>query len=217
MRTELEILRHQLPLVPLEGRDHAADEEIGLRQALHLAAAAGNPQTIVHAPQQGDQAHRIQVEHRLGRAAEAGGGIVAGDGQDVVEPFRGVAPGRRFQPVAVLVLAGQVQHDLPAAVGHLPGQPVGRQHRATARIVGHRNPADARVVQKRTGEGDQVGHGRRHSRAAGSDHFCAVVEAVAREHFPIGHTVFCSNHGITGLQALASFRANATAVLALSL
>ena len=87
-----------------------------------LPPRPGTLEPLVHRPQQRDQADRVEVEHRLGPAAEAAGRIVAGDGQDVLEALGGVAPGGRFQAVAVHVLAGQVQDDAAAALGHQPGR-----------------------------------------------------------------------------------------------
>ena len=144
-------------------------------------------QPVVHRPQQRDQADGVEVEHRLGQAAEAAGGIVAGDGQDVLETFRGVAPGGRFQAVAVHVLAGQVQDDAAAAVGHQAGEPVGRQHRPAARIVGDRNPADPRIGQQVLGEGGQIARRIDRLEPAGGDHLGAVVEPPGSEHLPVCH------------------------------
>ena len=43
---------------------------------------------------------------------KTGGGVIAGQGQDVLEAFRGITPGGRFQTVAIGVLAGQMDHDV---------------------------------------------------------------------------------------------------------
>ena len=93
------------------------------------------------------------------------------------KPFGGVAPGGRFQAVAVHVLAGQVQDDAVAALGHQPGEPVGREHRPAAGIVGDRNPADPRIGQQVPGEGRQVARRIDRLQAPGGDHLGAVIEA----------------------------------------
>ena len=58
-------------------------------------------------------------------AAKTGRGIIAGEGQDVVESLRSITPGRRFQPAAIEILAGQVDHDSRAAAGELPANQSG--------------------------------------------------------------------------------------------
>ncbi len=89
---QLEILRHKLALVTLKGRDDAADEKVGFGQRLGLAAASQNIKPLVHRLQQRDESDGIKVEHRVGPASEAAGGIIARDGQNILETLRGITP-----------------------------------------------------------------------------------------------------------------------------
>ena len=144
------------------------------------------------------RADGVEVEHRLGPAAEAAGGIVAGDGQDVLETLGGIAPGGRLQAVAVHVLAGQVQDHAVAALGHQPAEPVGRKHRPAARIVGDRDPADARIGQQVPGEGRQIARRIDRLQSARGDHLRAVIEPAGGEHLPVCHAFVGSSHvGLT--------------------
>ena len=150
-----------------------------LGKSLLLAAAAGHLQPLVHRPQQRDQPYGVEIEDRLGQAAKTGRGVIAGEGQDVMKSFRGITPGGRFQPAAIEVLAGQMDHDVRAAAGEFSGQPVGRKHRPAARIVGDRDPADARIIQQAAGKAHDILRTIVRERPAGGDDFGAVVEAAA--------------------------------------
>ncbi len=115
---------------------------------------------------------------------KTGGGVIAGQGQDVLEAFRGITPGGRFQTVAIGVLAGQMDHDVCAATrgrvgGELAGQPVGRKHRSAARIVGNRNPADARIIEQAARQADDILRPFIREHSARGDDLGAVTEAIA--------------------------------------
>ena len=159
-----------------------------------LPPRPSDAQPFVHRPQERDQGHGVEVEHRLGPAAEAAGGIVAGDGQDVLETLGGVTPGGRFQAVAVHVLAGQVQDHAASALGHQAAEPVGREHRPAARIVGDRDPADPRIGQQVPGEGRQIARRIDRLQAARGDHLRAVIEPAGGEHLPVCHAFVGGNH-----------------------
>jgi hypothetical protein len=219
---QLEVLRHQLALVEFERIDRAADEEVGLGERFDGAAASGDLQAVVHRAKQADEAQRIEVEHGLGQAAEAARGIIAGQRENTLEPLRGIAPGRGFEAVAVHVLAGEVHDHLAAPIGNQAGEPIGREHGATAGIVGERDPADPRIVGQGAHELREPGRRIGLLQAPSADHLRPVIEAVTGDHLAETDTLFGRSHvGLPrGRDAQvvfpASLRATATAELALS-
>ncbi len=176
---ELEILRQQFALVAFERRDRAADKKIGFRQGFNFARAPWNLKTFVHRPQHGNQCDRVEVEHRLGKSAESGSGIIAGNGKDVAKTFGRVAPGGGFQSVAVEILAGHVQNNPITTIRNHAAKPVGREHRPAAGIIGDRDPAHARIAKQIAGERGKIIRRIWKLEAPGSDHFHAVIESLA--------------------------------------
>jgi hypothetical protein len=88
----------------------------------------GDVEPGVHAAEQRQQADGIDVEDRLGAAADAGARVVAAEDEEIVEALAGEVPGLALQGVAVEILAGKVDHDLASGVAE--GAAEGRRRRA---------------------------------------------------------------------------------------
>ncbi len=121
-----------------------------------FAVRPGDFQPLVHRAEHGDQAHRIQVEHRQRLPLETRRRVIAGQRQDVVKPLRRVTPGGGFDAVAIEVLAGEVDDELRAPWLENIGDPIRRQHRVAAGIVGDGNPRDPRVGRQRLAQLDEL-------------------------------------------------------------
>ncbi len=215
---QLEILRHQLALVALEGRDDAADEEVGLGQRFDGRRCGRGPS----APRSSTAAGRSGPPNRGRRPARPGRrsrrGIVAGDGQDVVEAFarrsaRRRPPGRcgscpcrsggprRWRPGRPTRPASQSGGSIgpPPGLSVIEIQPI----RGSASRPG------------RSSSGGLTSPGGRQT--AGGDHLRAVVEAAAARASPGNVTPSLERgHRLMRLGG-PGFRARATAALALSL
>lgn len=85
---QLEILRHDLGFQPLIIRDHGAGEKIAARDF----------------GEELQQSHRIGIEHGRRLAFVAGGGIIAGKGQDIAKTFAREHQAPAHDRIAVPVL-----------------------------------------------------------------------------------------------------------------
>ena len=120
---ELEVLRHDLALVALVVVDDGPEEEVGPFHARPAAPGSPRFQSLVHVREHLEEADRVDVEDAAGAAAVAVGRVVAGQGEDALEPLAGQLPGVALQAVPVPVLAGEVDDDVlpPATAGRSRG------------------------------------------------------------------------------------------------
>ena len=165
---ELEVLRHHLPLVALVVRDHAAEEEVRAVEAPPRLALV--VEARVHVREEAQEADRVDVEDRRGKAPVTHDRVVAGKREHVVEPGRGELPAAALERVPVPVLAGEVDDHLLAARDHVRPERVRGEHRVTARVVRDREHVDPGVVGELARQGQQLGSAvRREQPAAGDD------------------------------------------------
>ena len=106
----------------------------------------------IHLVEHRQQSDRIDVEHRLGAAVVAGCGVVAAEGQDVVETFAGELPGFAFEAVAVKILAREMNQNFLAAVEDRLAEGHRAKLRIAAGVVGDRNPVDPIAVHQMRGK-----------------------------------------------------------------
>ena len=140
---QLQVLRHDLPLVPLVVRHDAPQEEVRPTQR-----AVGPPlvvQAHVHLGEHAEEPDRVDVEDRRRMPLVAGHGIVARQTEDVAEPLGAELPAAALERVPVPVLARQVDDHLLAERQKVAPERVGREHRMPTRVVRDRQHVDPRV------------------------------------------------------------------------
>ena len=110
-------------LVPLVVRHDRPREE--RRRAQPLALRLVDDEPLVHVGEDAQEPDGVDVEDGARKPPVAGGRVVAGEGEDVLEPERGEVPGATLQGVAVPVLAGEMDDHLLPRSGELDADHVG--------------------------------------------------------------------------------------------
>ena len=130
----------------------------------------------------GNQADRIQIKHRHGLTLVACHRIIAGQRENIVKSLRCATPGRGLQTVSIQVFAREVNDQWRAPGLECSGNPIGRQHRIAAGVVGDGNPPDPRVRSQRFTQFNELGRLARVGDAARRHQFSAIKESFRLHH-----------------------------------
>ena len=148
LEPELEELRDEVALEPLERVHGAAEEEVVARwigRAVRLGPLHGARAELA---QEREERDGVDVEHRLREALEAVDRVVAADREDGGEAARQQVPAQALEPVPVPVARRDVDDDV---VAQRPERLAGRvraQARVPAGVVGDRERGDPRVARE---------------------------------------------------------------------